>query len=54
MKEYLIQGFLKNNHNKYHKYVMEWIAALTDDQIAYFVLEKQRLHEKDIIERNNR
>lgn len=54
MKEYLIQRFLKNNHKKYHKYVTEWLEVLTDDQIAYFALEKQRLHEKDIIESNNR
>lgn len=47
MKEYLIQRFLKNNHSKYRKYVMEWIDALTGDQIAYFVLEKQRLHDKE-------
>jgi len=53
MEEYLINRFLKNNHNKYHKYMKEWLSNLTADQIAYFILEKQRLDEKDISKRNN-
>jgi Zn-dependent membrane protease YugP len=54
MKDYLIQRFLKNNHNKYSKYVNEWINNLTADQIAYFILEKQRIDGEDFIKNNNR
>lgn len=43
MKAYLFQRFIKNNHSKYAKYVHEWIKGLTQDQLAYFKLEKERL-----------
>jgi len=43
MQEYLIQRFLKNNINKYHKYCMEWIKNLTPTQIEYFKIERERL-----------
>ena len=54
MKEYLIKRFLRNNHNKYAKYAEEWIGNLTADQIAYFILEKQRINGEDFISNNNR
>ncbi len=54
MYNYLIERFLKNNHNKYSKYVKEWIDNLTADQIAYFVLEKQRITDEYFIKNNNR
>ena len=55
MKEYLIRRFIYNNHNKYRKYVDEWVANLTHEQIAYFVLEKERLekHGEDFTQDNN-
>ena len=43
MKEYLIQRFLRNNHNKYHKYCKEWAENVTPEQIQYFIEEKKRL-----------
>ena len=47
MKEYLIRRFRLNNHNKYIKYAEEWINGLTADQIAYFILEKERLEKQN-------
>lgn len=44
MKEYLIKRFIRNNHNKYVKYAEEWVSNLTENQIAYFRLEKERLN----------
>lgn len=44
MEEYLIKRFIRNNHRKYHKYVNEWISNLTEDQLAYFKLEKERIN----------
>lgn len=55
MRQYLIHRFVFNNHNKYKKYVEEWINNLTADQIAYFVLEKERLekqYERDFTKEN--
>ena len=49
MKEYLINRFLKNNHNKYSKYVIEWLNNITEDQMAYFILEKERLNNYESI-----
>lgn len=43
MREYLTQRFLRNNHNKYHKYLKEWIQNITPDQMKYFREEKRRL-----------
>lgn len=54
MKEYLIRRFYINNHNKYRKYAEEWVNNLTCDQIAYFILEKQRIDGEDFIKNNNR
>lgn len=47
MNDYLMRRFIKNNHNKYIKYAKEWIDNLTHDQIAYFVLEKERINGED-------
>ena len=55
MKQYLMRRFLFNNHNKYRKYADEWINGLTANQIAYFVLEKERLekqYEQDFTSKN--
>jgi hypothetical protein len=43
MKGYLFQRFIRNNHPKYHKYVNEWIDNVTENQMTYFKLEKERL-----------
>lgn len=55
MTEYLIRRFIYNNHNKYIKYAKEWVENLTREQIAYFVLEKERLekYEHNFTKRNN-
>jgi len=47
MRNYLLQRFYRNNHNKYRKYAEEWVDNLTPEQILYFSLEKERLHEED-------
>lgn len=44
IKEYLIQRFIRHNHNKYRKYCNEWIDNVTEDQINYFIEEKRRLN----------
>lgn len=54
MKDYLIRRFYINNHNKYKKYAEEWVNNLTDDQIAYFILEKERTNGEDFTEKYNR
>lgn len=43
LKEYLTKRFLYNNHRKYHKYLDEWINNLTQEQIWYFIQEKDRI-----------
>ena len=43
IKGYLIQRFLKHNVLKKHKYCKEWVDNVTEDQIKYFILEKERL-----------
>ena len=45
IKSYLFQRFMRNNHNKYTHYYQEWIDNLTQDQVNYFKLEKQRLNQ---------
>jgi hypothetical protein len=32
----------KDNHNKYHHYFKEWIANLTESQIAGFAKQEKR------------
>lgn len=44
MKSYLFQRFMRNNHSKYTHYYQEWIDNVTQDQVNYFKLEKQRLN----------
>ena len=44
MKGYLLQRFLRNNHPKYHKYAAEWIENVTETQLLYYKLEKERLN----------
>lgn len=39
-----MRRFLFNNHNKYRKYAKEWVDNLTHDQMAYFILEKERIN----------
>ncbi len=43
MKSYLFQRFMRNNHSKYLHYYQEWIDNVTDTQLQYFILEKERL-----------
>lgn len=43
LDEYLIYRFKHNNHNKYLKYVDNWISNITENQLQYFKLEKERL-----------
>ena len=45
MKSYLFQRFLRNNANKYTHYYKEWMNNITQDQLNYFILEKQRLNQ---------
>lgn len=42
-EEYLRYRFLRNNHNKYAKYVQEWIDNLLPEQLEYLKLEQTRL-----------
>lgn len=42
--EYLVYRFRKNNHNKYLKYMQEWINGITKTQLDYFKKEKERLN----------
>ena len=53
MKDYLIKRFFIYFHKKYHKYVEEWIRNLTEDQIAYFILEKERVNIYESINQRN-
>lgn len=43
ISEYLVHRFKYNNHNKYMKYMQQWIQNITEDQLRYFKLEKERL-----------
>lgn len=43
VNEYLIYRFCSNNHNKYKHYCNEWIKNITETQLDYFILEKERL-----------
>lgn len=40
---YLVHRFKYNNHNKYLKYMNDWISNITENQLQYFRLEKERL-----------
>ena len=41
--DYLIYRFKTNNNNKYLKYMNDWIINITENQLQYFRLEKERL-----------
>jgi hypothetical protein len=43
IQSYLIYRFKYNNHNKYLKYMNNWINNVTENQLQYFKLEKERL-----------
>lgn len=43
LKSYLVERFLRCNHNKYKHLYQKWINHLTYDQLSYFVLEKERI-----------
>ena len=45
MEKYLIWRFMSDSYvrNKYGKYCLEWVKGVTDEQIAYFEKEKERL-----------
>ena len=43
LDSYLIYRFKTNNHNKYLKYINDWITNITKNQLQYFRLEKERL-----------
>lgn len=43
IKDYLVQRFFRNNHNKYRKYCIEWVSNVTEDQVKYFIEERRRL-----------
>ena len=43
IREYLTQRFLRNNHTKYYKYCNDWIDNVTEEQLNYFIKEKDRL-----------
>ena len=44
IREYLTQRFLRNNHTKYYKYCNDWVDNVTEDQLNYFIKEKDRLN----------
>ena len=46
---YLVERFLRCNHNKYKHLYQEWIDHLTYNQLSYFVLEKERIEKNNII-----
>lgn len=41
--KYIKWRYKMNNHNKYMKYFDEWFSGITDNQLMYFKLEKERL-----------
>lgn len=45
MKSYLFQRFIRNNRKAYHRYYKEWMDNVTQDQLNYFILEKERLNQ---------
>lgn len=44
IREYLTQRFLRNNHTKYYKYCNDWIDNVTEEQLNYFIKEKDKLN----------
>lgn len=43
MYTYLRQRFYRSNHTKYRKYFEEWVNNVTDNQLRYFEVEKNRI-----------
>lgn len=43
MKKYLQWRCRVNWHNKYHKYIDEWISNVIDTQLSYFIREREHL-----------
>ena len=43
MNNYLKWRCRTNWHNKYHKYIDEWIKNVTEEQLSYFVIEREHL-----------
>lgn len=46
---YLVERFLRCNHNKYKHLYQEWIDHLTYNQLNYFILEKERIEKNNMI-----
>ena len=45
MEKYLIWRFMGDSYirNKYGRYCTEWIKNVTEEQLAYFRVERERL-----------
>ena len=43
MEEYLVWRFTDKLKQSYRQYCMQWINGVTSDQLAYFILERERL-----------
>lgn len=43
MKRYLEWRCRMNWHPKYLKYIQEWISNVTEDQMSYFIKEREHL-----------
>lgn len=43
MKRYLEWRCRMNWHSKYFKYIQEWISNVTEDQMSYFIKEREHL-----------
>lgn len=48
MKAYLEWRCRTNWHNKYLKYINEWVSNVTPTQLEYFKIEKQHLIDKGV------
>mgnify|MGYP006873000713 CR=1 FL=1 len=48
MKAYLEWRCRTNWHNKYRKYINEWVSNVTPTQLEYFKIEKQHLTDKGV------
>lgn len=49
LHSYLVERFLRCNHNKYKHLYQEWVDHLTYDQLNYFILEKERIEKNNMI-----
>lgn len=50
MEKYLIWRFMSDPYvrNKYGRFCTEWIKGVTEEQLAYFRLERERLTQMGI------